>query len=681
MKRLKRGMDIEMNLAEFNVLYEVYKEGSVIYQNIVRNTGYESEQVSKVIEGLREKGWIESGITKKGYEELEQYRVDNAIIMAAGFGIRSLPLSRVVPKGLFEVKGEVLIERQIRQLKEAGIEQIIVVVGYLKEKFEYLKEKYQVILVENEDYYRYNNISSLYAAKEYLKRSYICCSDNYFGENVFADHVYDSYYACKYTEEYADEYCVTKMDGAYIQEIVKGGSNAWYTIGEAFFSAQFSEIFLNYLLKEYDEPGTKKMLMDDFHIRHINELKFRLVKYTDEILQEFDTITDVIAFDPQFVKYRDRLLAEGMGKPEKMPALFGKYEEIERYHSAITDQHTGRLHLNENAFGPSPKCLEVLHTVKRQDLYEYDMATKDFLTEEISRQLSIPEDDIYIHNGSAEVIKSVFSIMLERGDCILMPDPGWTYYSSLAREKFCDVYHYQVLKDDYTYYMDVEDILLKAGQYHPRIIVITTPHNPTGCRLDGRAIEMIVKRNPDSLVLLDQAYWGFSEEDVDVRRLVETYPNILISRTFSKYYGLANMRVGFGFCNVKVKHIFGLDLPLFRESVISRRMAAAALRDKAYYEEMNREMCRVKTWFMDTLNRVPGIRVFQSDSNFVAVRVENKDLRDLRDVLQENNLLIRLFEDHGEPVARIAIGLREEMEKTAGIIEAFVKGVKEKEIC
>ena len=65
MKRLKRGMDIEMNLAEFNVLYEVYKEGSVIYQNIVRNTGYESEQVSKVIEGLREKGWIESGIKKR----------------------------------------------------------------------------------------------------------------------------------------------------------------------------------------------------------------------------------------------------------------------------------------------------------------------------------------------------------------------------------------------------------------------------------------------------------------------------------------------------------------------------------------------------------------------------------------------------------------------------------------
>ena len=81
----------------------------------------------------------------------------------------SLPLSRFVPKGLYEVKGEVLIERQIRQLREAGIKEIIVVVGYLKEQFQYLKEKYNVLIIENEDYYRYNNISSIYAARDYLK--------------------------------------------------------------------------------------------------------------------------------------------------------------------------------------------------------------------------------------------------------------------------------------------------------------------------------------------------------------------------------------------------------------------------------------------------------------------------------------------------------------------------------
>lgn len=79
---------------------------------------------------------------------------------------------------------------------------------------------------------------------------------------------------------------------------------------ERLFSAQFSETFLGYLMKEYDEPSTKKMLMDDFHIKHIDELRFRLVKYTDDILQEFDTVEDVIAFDPEFIKYRDRLLSE-----------------------------------------------------------------------------------------------------------------------------------------------------------------------------------------------------------------------------------------------------------------------------------------------------------------------------------------------------------------------------------
>ncbi len=663
-----------MNSKEFHVLYQIYKQkGLVDEEGIKIETGYTKEQVKEIVLCLTKKGWLNDGITKEGYQALEPYKVDNAIIMAAGFGLRSLPLSRIVPKGLYIVKGEVLIERQIQQLLETGIKEIVVVVGYLKEQFQYLKEKYGVILVENEDYYRYNNISSLYAAKEFLKRSYICCSDNYFKENIFEEYVYDSYYACKYTEAYADEYCVTKTEGEYITEIVKGGSHAWYTIGEAFFSAAFSQIFLKYLEQEYQESETKKMLMDDFHIKHIEELPFRLVKYSDEMLQEFDTVEDVIAFDAEFATYRDTILKEAEKKQKKVPGIFVKYEDVERYNSATTDQHIGRLHLNENTFGPSPRCLEVLKEVTIQDLYEYDMASKDFLIEEISSAYSIPEDDIYIHNGSAELIKSVFSIVLERGDSILTSNPGWNYYESLAKEKFCEVFYYRVVKDDYLYYMDMEDILKKAAQYHPKIIVITNPHNPTGCRIDGKMVETIVKENPESLVLLDEAYWGFSEINVDVRRLVETYSNILIARTFSKYYGLANMRVGYGFCNAKVKHIFGLDLPLFRECSISRRMAVEAIRDKAYYERMNKELNQVKIWFMDTLNQMEHVRVFRSDSNFVAVKIENVDMQAIRKVLKEKGILIRLFYDQGEAVARISIAQREVMEEVVGVIKEYLK--------
>lgn len=661
-----------MKVEEFNVLYSIHKQNGIINcEDISRRTDYEISKVNNIVSELKAKKCLENGITKIGYDQLNMYKVDNAIIMAAGFGLRSLPLSRFVPKGLYEVKGEVLIERQIRQLREAGIKEIIVVVGYLKEQFQYLKEKYNVLIIENEDYYRYNNISSIYAARDYLKNSYICCSDNYFNINVFEEYVYDSYYSCKYAEEYVEEYCVTGIDAEYITEIHKGGSNAWYTIGEAFFSKLFSEKFLRYLISEYDDPEIKKMLWDDFHIKHIQNLPILLVKYSDQIVQEFDTIEDIIAFDSEFVHYRDKVLAANAEICAPMPNLFIKYDDVERYNSAVTDQHTGRLHLNENTFGPSATCLEVLKDITLRDLYEYDMATKDFLVEALSKYFSIPEDDIYVHNGSAEVIKSVFSIALERGDCILTSNPGWSYYASLAKEKFCTVQYYDVLKDDYTYYVDVESILAMAKKYHPKLIIITSPHNPTGCKIDGKAVEVIIKENPDSLLLLDEAYWGFSEEDIDVRRLVETYTNIIISRTFSKYYGLANMRVGYGFCNAKVKHIFGLDLPLFRESSISRRMAVAALQDRDYYTEMEQKLNEAKTWFMDELNKIPSVRVFQSCANFVAVRIEHVDMQALKETLKQNGILIRLFEDRNEIVARIAIADREMMENVAKTIKGY----------
>lgn len=661
-----------MKRIEFDILYTIFKTNKFREDELAKETEYNIDEIREILIKLKNKNWINKGITDEGLNVLNEYKVDNAIIMAAGFGLRSLPLSRLVPKGLYKVRGEVLIERQIRQLKEAGIEEIIVVTGYLKEKFTYLAEKYGVIIIENDDYYRYNNISSLYAAKQYLKNSFICCSDNYFNINVFKDYIYDSYYSCKYTDEYAEEYCITKMNGDYIADIHKGGSNAWYTIGEAYFSKRFSETFLKYLNKEYRNVEVKRMLWDDFHIKHIDELPILLVKYNDEIVQEFDTVEDVIAFDPEFANYREEILKEIDIMDCTLPKVFKKYDEIERYNSTITNQHTGRLHLNENTFGPSQKCLDILKEVTMQDLYEYDMASEDFLIKEISRKFSIPEDDIYIHNGSAEVIKSVFSIVLERGDSIMVSSPGWTYYASLAKEKFCNVIEYEIRKDDYSYYIDTGDLLEKAEKYHPKLIVITSPHNPTGCRIDSKSLETIIVQNPDTLILLDEAYAGFSEEDIDIRRLIESYTNFIISRTFSKFYGLANVRIGYAFCNFKIKHIWGLDLPLFRESIISRKMAVEALHDKEYYEQMNCKISQSKQYFSDKLNAISGIRVFQSHSNFVPVSITGINMYELKEYLQKKGILIRLFNDHDEVLARIAVAELEVMEKTVELIKEFL---------
>lgn len=117
------------------------------------------------------------------------YKVDNAIIMAAGASSRFAPLSYEMPKALIPVRGEVLIEREIRQLKEAGVPEIILVVGYRKEQFAYLADKFGVKIIENPDYNIRNNNSTIHAVREYLGNTYICSSDNYFTQNPFEAEV------------------------------------------------------------------------------------------------------------------------------------------------------------------------------------------------------------------------------------------------------------------------------------------------------------------------------------------------------------------------------------------------------------------------------------------------------------------------------------------------------------
>ena len=132
----------------------------------------------------------------------------NAIILAAGTASRFVPLSEECPKGLLEVKGEVLIERQILQLREAGINDVTIVVGYKAEMFKYLETKYGVYIINNEDYYRYNNTSSIIRVLDRLSNTYICSSDNYFPKNVFLEEPVQSYYSSLYAEGPTGEYCL-----------------------------------------------------------------------------------------------------------------------------------------------------------------------------------------------------------------------------------------------------------------------------------------------------------------------------------------------------------------------------------------------------------------------------------------------------------------------------------------
>ena len=177
---------------EFEVLYELDRNASKPSQRqLAEKTGLSLGTVNKTLNELAEKQLTEDGtISARGLAALEPYRVDNAVIMAAGLSSRFAPISYEKPKGLLKVRGEVLIERQIRQLKEAGIDDITVVVGYKKEYFFYLKEKFGVRIVVNPEYATRNNNGTLWHVRDILGNTYICSSDDYFAENPFRDHVY-----------------------------------------------------------------------------------------------------------------------------------------------------------------------------------------------------------------------------------------------------------------------------------------------------------------------------------------------------------------------------------------------------------------------------------------------------------------------------------------------------------
>lgn len=235
------------------------------------------------------------------YKDKTLLKVESAIIMAAGLSSRFAPISYEYPKSLVKVKGEVLIERQIQQLKEAGIEDITVVVGYKKELFSYLVDKFQVTIVENPDYKTHNNHSTLYAVRGKLGNTYICSADNYFTENVFESHVERAYYSAVYEEGETAEWCIKTDETGLITDLQVGGENSWVMLGHVFFSSEFSKKFVEILEDVYDKPETASLLWESIYLNHIKELNLYIRRYSKEIIFEFDTLDELRLFDKIYV--------------------------------------------------------------------------------------------------------------------------------------------------------------------------------------------------------------------------------------------------------------------------------------------------------------------------------------------------------------------------------------------
>lgn len=287
----------------FDVLVLLEKSKDLNIEDISNILNFDLEDVENLIKFLKDNDYIDVNfnVTETGYVFLDNYKVDNAIIMAAGMSSRFAPLSYEKPKSLLEVKGEVLIERQINQLREVGIENITIVVGYMKDKMMYLADKFNVNIVENDDYYRYNNTSSLKLVTDKLSNTYICSSDNYFLINPFEKYVYNSYYSCVFEDGYTDEYCVSFDENGIIKSVKIGGNSSWIMLGHVYFNRDFSSKFVNILNREFENDITKQQLWEDLYIRYIDELEMNIRKYDNNFIKEFDSLEELRLFDSSYI--------------------------------------------------------------------------------------------------------------------------------------------------------------------------------------------------------------------------------------------------------------------------------------------------------------------------------------------------------------------------------------------
>lgn len=236
-------------------------------------------------------------------------KVGNAVILAAGASTRFIPLSLEQPKGLYEVKGEPLLERQIRQLREAGIKDITLVLGYKKEMFYYLLDKYDVDFVYNPDFLEKNNIESLYLVKDRLKDTYICSSDDYFVENPFKDREeYPFYAGCSVDYKTSEMYVDVDADGV-ITKMEKNRTSGDILLGHSFWTAEFSEAF-KALMEENRKSGKYDRYFWEILVKdNLDRLPaFHFKRYPSDVIYEFDYFEELRNFDRDYVENTHSLI-------------------------------------------------------------------------------------------------------------------------------------------------------------------------------------------------------------------------------------------------------------------------------------------------------------------------------------------------------------------------------------
>ncbi len=315
-----------------------------------------------------------------------------------------------------------------------------------------------------------------------------------------------------------------------------------------------------------------------------------------------------------------------------------------------------KLNTNESPFGPSPKAIEAVRAAASDALRLYPDPRSTRLRETIARIHRASPDQVFVGNGSDEVLAHTFAALLKQPAPLIFPDVTYSFYPVYCRLLGLT---YETVPLDAAMRVDVSDYFDRGGA-----VVFANPNAPTGVALPGAEIERLLRKRSDAPVVVDEAYVDFGGESV--APLIQDYPNLLVVQTLSKSRALAGLRVGFALGQAsliealtRVKDSFN-SYPLGRPAEAG---AIAALEDEAYFEATRRKIMQNRASLTDALQRL-GFEVLPSSANFVFARRPNLAGAAVAKALREKGVLVRHFSGpRTADYVRITVGSEDDIRR------------------
>ncbi len=281
-----------------------------------------------------------------------------------------------------------------------------------------------------------------------------------------------------------------------------------------------------------------------------------------------------------------------------------------------------KLASNENPLGPSPLALKAIQAaLNKLQLYPDDSTF--YLKQALSKHLNVPETQLIIGNGAVEIIRMLMEVSLERKDEVIVGQPSFAVYNEDVKQMGGTLVKVPL---DASYQYDLRGIE-KAITGKTKMIVLCSPGNPTGTVIDLNQLEAFLKAIPKHiLVVLDEAYSDFIE-GYDLRKSINHVMkgySLIVLRTFSKAYGLAGIRVGYGITSTTMADYLNRVRPLFNVNSLAQTAAIAALGDVEHYRATQQLISREKKFFYEELARI-GITYLPTQSNFLVLRTGGDD--------------------------------------------------------